>query len=145
MKNLFNKSTFLLFAIAIVFTGCGGKSTTEKISGPLELNKEYHFYDENDELECAECDRCWKIKFTDESNGELWSKPCGGSSSLQSCKSTFAYQYNKETKTVSIKSIDNSNVSGDCKSKFIGDWIQSKGKFPGERFYSKNNPGADFS
>ncbi|MBM3418515.1 MAG: hypothetical protein FJY17_06305 [Bacteroidetes bacterium] len=159
MKNPFNKSTFLLVAVAIIFSSCGGGNTdakksdnelsteTEKISGPLKLNEKYYFNDKNDELNCFECDPCWQMEFTDESNGELWSKPwpCYKSSSLKSCKSTFSYEYNKETKTVTIKSINNSHVPGACKSKFIGDWVWSKGKAPGERFYSKNNPGADFS
>jgi hypothetical protein len=42
-------------------------------------------------------------------------------------------------------SIDNNNVSKICKRKFLGDWVWSKGKFPQMRFYSKNNPGVDFS
>lgn len=114
-------------------------------SSPLILDKEYYFYDENDELNCAECDPCWKIKFIDKFTGELWSKPCSGSSVLKSCKSKFTYEYNEENNTVTIKSIDNNNVSESCKRKFMGDWVWSKGKYPLERFYSKNNPGADFS
>jgi hypothetical protein len=114
-------------------------------SSPLILDKEYYFYDETDELNCPECDPCWKIKFIDKTNGELWSKPCSGSSVLKSCQSKFIYKYNEENKTVSIMSIDNNNVSKICKRKFLGDWVWSKGKFPQMRFYSKNNPGVDFS
>jgi len=127
---------------SFMLTSC---NTNTETAGPLQLNKEYHFYDENDELECNECDRCWKIKFIDKTKGEVWSKPCSGSTSLKSCVSSFFYEYNEESKTITIKSIQNNNVSNTCKSKFIGDWVWSKGKFPGERFYSLNNPGADFS
>jgi hypothetical protein len=118
---------------------------SNKNENPLMLDKEYYFYDENDELNCAECDPCWKIKFIDKSSGEIWSKPCSGSSELKSCQSKFTYEYNEQSKTVTIKSIDNSNLTEFCKRKFFGEWVWLKGKYPQERFYSKNNPGADFS
>jgi hypothetical protein len=114
-------------------------------SSPIIINKEYLFYTENDELNCYECDPCWKIKFIDKTTGVIWSKPCSGSSVIKSCQSKFIYKYNEENKTVTIKSIDNNNVSEICKRNFMGDWVWSKGKYPLERFYSKNNPGADFS
>ena len=110
----------------------------------LKVGEQYYFFEgSNGDLECPECDPCWCIKFKDETNAELWSKPCSGSTVLKSCSSDVSYKFDKTTNTVTILSIVNNNVSSECKSRFIGEWLWSEGQF-GKRFYSKNNPGCDF-
>jgi len=109
----------------------------------LKVGEQYYFEGSNGDLECPECDPCWCIKFKDETNAELWSKPCGGSTVLKSCSSDVSYKFDKTTNTVTILSIVNNNVSSECKNRFIGEWLWSEGQF-GKRFYSKNNPGCDF-
>ena len=136
---------FILF-VSLVLNSCNNDSGLEDDdNNVLEIGKEYHFFDGlNGDLECYECDPCWCIKFNDESNAELWSKPCNGSSLLKSCSSEVSYKFDKKTNTVSILNITNNNVSFECQNQFEGDWIWSEGKF-GQRFYSKKNQGCDFN
>ena len=147
------KRSFWIFALLFVFLfqGCDNneinKKETSQSTGTknsaLTIGQKYYFFDGPGLLECPECDPCWFIQFKDKQNALLWSSPCSGSSSLKSCSSDVSCRYEESTNTLTILSINNNNVSSECKTRFIGDWQWSEGKF-GKRFYSKNNPGCDF-
>jgi hypothetical protein len=121
------------------------ESSTTK-DEPLIFGKLYTFYDgRNSVLRCEECDPIWDITFTDKNNAVLISRMPNKSGQNGSCRSDVKYQYNPSTKTVTIISVSNNNVSVDCKNKFIGDWEWKKGKAFDKRFYSKSMPDCDFS
>lgn len=144
-NELWTKQTrwIVTAVIAVVIVANAGSNGSSRESA-LQIGEKYNFFDgSNGKLECPECDPCWHIKFKDEKNAELWSEPCSGSTYLKSCRSDVSYKFDKTTNTVTILSIVNSNVSSECKNRFIGEWQWSEGEF-GKRFYSKNNPGADF-
>ncbi len=158
MKKLITNFSVALIA-SFILSGCGSNSVNKSNSldsigqsgksedsrSVLQIGMEYNFFDgSNASLECDECDPCWSIIFKDESNAELWSKPCSGSSVLKSCSSDVVYVFDNNTNTATIKSISNNNVSTECKNRFVGEWQWSEGKY-GKRFYSKNNSGCDFS
>jgi hypothetical protein len=137
MKNLMTIFGGIL-CISFILSSCGGGNA-------LQIGKEYTFFDgSNGSLECPECDPVWCIKFIDETNAELWSRPLSSSSVLKSCSSNVTYKFDKTTNTVTILDIINSNVSSECKNRFTGEWQWADGKF-GKRFYSKNNAGCDFN
>jgi len=118
----------------------------EAQTAPLIIGKIYTFYDgRNSVLRCYECDPIWDITFTDKSNAILISRMPNKKGQNGSCRSEVKYRYSPTTKTISILSVSNPNVPGDCKNRFIGDWQWMKGKAFDMRFYSKSNPECDFS
>lgn len=130
MKNQLKIVAFILLSTTAVLSSCGGESsnTTETSGRPFNLLKEYRLFDKNDLLYCYECDRCWTIQFTDESRAVLFSGHCA-TPRAHSCRADLTYEYNKDSKTITIKSISNSHATYDCQNKFYGDWVWSNGSF----------------
>jgi len=144
-KNILIYPLILTFFLLIALATDDGDSATNNSSNlPFNTGQVYDFFDGmDDKLSCYECDPCWHIKFLDDQNAEVWSTPCSGSSSLMSCSSDAKYNYDKESKVVTIISVSNNNVSYSCLSKFTGKWSWKDGKF-GMRFYAENYNDVDF-
>jgi|688.fasta_scaffold1235258_1 hypothetical protein len=130
----------VLFFASVTLSSCGINSEESKVeeSEIFKIGSTYAFFIQGCNFECAECDESWKLKFLDKENAELWSH--SSSSNFPSCKSEVKYSYQNET--ISIVSINNSNVSSQCISSIIGDYKYNSSK---KLFVSLKNPNCNLN
>ena len=127
------KKLIIIFTTCLLFINCGN---------PVKLSVEYWVNDQDDGLECYECDRSWKLKFLNESEFELWTY-YGDKAQYQSCRSTGNYSYDIDSKTITILNFSSSNVMN-CVNKFKGKWIYKESDFGLYAFFSSKNPSWKF-
>ncbi len=124
----------LIFSTALTVISCGGSSKEEVSNDTLKIGSTYAFFTQGCDFDCNECQESWKLKILDKENGELWSH-FSSSDSPYSCKSQIKYSYQNET--ISILSINNTNISSQCKSSIKGDYKYNSSK---KHFISIKNP-----
>lgn len=129
-----------LFFTSSVLTSCGSSSqeSNSEESEILKIGSTYAFFTQGCNFECTECNESWKLKILDNENAELWSH--SSSSDFPSCKSEMKYSYQNET--ITISSINNSNVSSQCISSIIGDYKYNRSK---KLFISLKDPNCNLN
>jgi len=112
---------------------------SNKSGRSLEIGSTYAFFGSGCDFQCYECDPDWKIKFIDSQNAELWSHS-SRNDNLKSCMSSVKYSFNDDV--ITIISINNSNISSECKSGIKGSYKYDTSR---KLFVSMLNPKCNFT